>query len=151
TIAHVERTLASERLVHWSFDSRDPDAFRDAREEFMAELAKGKLSEAAAFNAELVFAELIGNVVRYAPKWVDVTLDWSGPAPVLHVLDAGPGFRHLPKLPDNPLSETGRGLFIVARLADDFHVTKRPHGGSHARVVLSAAADGAGMILAARA
>ena len=150
TVAHVERTLASERLVHWSFDSRDPDAFRDVREEFMAELVKGKLSEAAALNAELVFAELIGNVVRYAPKWVDVTLDWSGPAPVLHVLDGGPGFRHLPKLPDNPLSETGRGLFIVARLADDFHVTKRPHGGSHARAVLSASADGVGMVLAAR-
>jgi anti-sigma regulatory factor (Ser/Thr protein kinase) len=35
------------------------------------------------------------------------------------------------------LSERGRGLYIVAQLTEEFHVTKRPHGGSHARAVLS--------------
>ncbi len=109
TIAHVERSVASERLLHWSFDSRDADAARDVRSALLAELERGKLAEASLRNAELVFAELLGNVVRYAPKWVDVTLDWSGATPVLHVLDAGPGFQHLPKLPENVLSERGRG------------------------------------------
>ena len=137
TVAHVERNLAGERLLHWSFDVRDAEAARDVRNEFLAELRRGNLNENGLCNAELVFSELIGNVVRYAPKWVDVTLDWSGRAPVLHVLDGGPGFRHLPKLPESILSEHGRGLFIVARLTEEFHVTKRPHGGSHARAVLS--------------
>jgi serine phosphatase RsbU (regulator of sigma subunit)/anti-sigma regulatory factor (Ser/Thr protein kinase) len=137
TIAHVERNVASERLLHWSFDSRDPEAARDVRRALLAELERGKFSPAGLLNAELVFSELLGNVVRYAPKWVDVTLDWSGPTPVLHVLDGGPGFQHLPKLPENVLSECGRGLYIVAQLTSEFHVTKRPHGGSHARAVLS--------------
>jgi hypothetical protein len=35
------------------------------------------------------------------------------------------------------LSESGRGLFIVSSLSHDFHVSKRPQGGSHARAVLS--------------
>jgi serine phosphatase RsbU (regulator of sigma subunit)/anti-sigma regulatory factor (Ser/Thr protein kinase) len=137
TIAHVGRDLASEKLVHWSFDARDPDAARDVRNEYVAELKRNALAPDDVANAELVFSELLGNVVRYAPKWVDVTLDASGPTPVLHVLDGGPGFRHLPKLPDNVLSEHGRGLYIVSRLTDDFHVTKRTRGGSHARAVLS--------------
>ena len=140
TISHVERALAAERLLHWSFDSRDADAARDVRTEITSELKRGKFSEGAIYNAEIVFAELLGNVVRYAPKWVDVTLDGSGARPVLHVLDGGSGFEHLPKLPADVLSERGRGLFIVTRLTEEFHVTRRPHGGSHARAVLSRSA-----------
>ena len=137
TVAHVERDLVTERLSHWSFDARDAEAARDVRNELVAELKRTQLSDAGLANAELVFSELIGNVVRYAAKWVDVTLDTSGASPVLHILDGGPGFRHLPHLPSDVLSESGRGLFIVAQLTDEFHVTKRPHGGSHARAVLS--------------
>jgi serine phosphatase RsbU (regulator of sigma subunit)/anti-sigma regulatory factor (Ser/Thr protein kinase) len=139
TVSHVERDVASERLVHWSFDARDPDVARDVRNEFISELKRASLSTDELASAELVFSELLGNVVRYAPKWVDVTLDASGRTPVLHVLDGGPGFRHLPKLPESILSEHGRGLFIVSRLTDEFHVTKRTRGGSHARAVLSSA------------
>jgi serine phosphatase RsbU (regulator of sigma subunit)/anti-sigma regulatory factor (Ser/Thr protein kinase) len=137
TIARVERDRASERLAHWSFDARDAAAARDVRAELVTELQRVPLTDAGVANAELVFAELIGNVVRYAAKWVDVTLDASGALPVLHILDGGPGFRYSPRLPIDVLSERGRGLFIVAQLTEEFHVTKRPHGGSHARAVLS--------------
>lgn len=136
TVEHIERNDAAERLTHWSFDVRDPDAARDVRKEFLDHLRRGDMGPEGLANAELVFSELVGNVVRYAPRWVDITLDWSGSAPVLHVLDGGPGFQHIPRLPDNVLSERGRGLYIVARLTHEFHVTKRPHGGSHARAVL---------------
>jgi hypothetical protein len=78
--------------------------------------------------------------VRYAPGAVHVALDRTASAPVLHVLDEGRGFRHLPKLPDDVLSERGRGLYIVSAFSDDFTVTRRPHGGSHARAVLSLSA-----------
>lgn len=134
---HVERRGTEERLAHWSFDAHDSDVARDVRGEFLAQLRRGNMSSGALASAELIFSELVGNVVRYAPRWVDVTLDWTGSAPVLHVLDGGPGFQHIPRLPDNVLSERGRGLFIVSRLTQDFHVTRRPHGGSHARAVLA--------------
>jgi serine phosphatase RsbU (regulator of sigma subunit)/anti-sigma regulatory factor (Ser/Thr protein kinase) len=137
TIARDERDRPSERLAHWSFDARDAEAARNVQAELAAELRRVPLTDAGVANAELVFAELIGNVVRYAAKLVDVTLDASGPFPVLHILDGGPGFRYSPRLPLDVLSERGRGLFIVAQLTEEFHVTKRPHGGSHARAVLS--------------
>jgi hypothetical protein len=52
------------------------------------------------------------------------------------VLDRGPGFTFAPQLPSDLLSERGRGLYIVWSLAEDFNVTQRYDGGSHARAVL---------------
>jgi hypothetical protein len=40
-------------------------------------------------------------------------------------------------LPPDLYSESGRGLFLVSTLTDDFHVTKRLNGGSHARAVVA--------------
>jgi serine phosphatase RsbU (regulator of sigma subunit)/anti-sigma regulatory factor (Ser/Thr protein kinase) len=133
TMTHVQH---ADRLSHWSFDVNDPDMAYAVRTEFLRELEKGGVSPQARGTAALVFSELIGNVVRFAPRWADITLDWNGGRPVLHVLDGGPGFRHAPKLPENLLSESGRGLFIVSRLTSEFHVARRPNGGSHARAVL---------------
>ena len=124
-------------IAHWGFQSADAAAARQARHAVSTALIEHGLSADALGAAEVVFAELLGNVVRYAPGMVRVALDRSGAAPVLHVRDEGRGFRHLPKLPDDVLSERGRGLYIVAAFSDDFTVTRRPHGGSHARAVLS--------------
>ena len=43
----------------------------------------------------------------------------------------------MPKLPADVLAESGRGLYIVSALAEDFSVSRRPDGGSHARAVLA--------------
>jgi PAS domain S-box-containing protein len=121
--------------MHWSFDARDARSTRDVRELFLAYLrAKGK-QDADYAGAELVFGELIGNVVRHAPGTVDIEVEWRGDAPVLHVLDRGPGYDRAETLPPT-LSETGRGLYIVATLAREFTVTRLPGYGSHARAVL---------------
>ncbi len=126
-----------KRLVRWTFDTSDVRAAQTAREACVGELNRHALSAADRSSAELVFGELIGNVVRHAPGPVEAALDWSGPAPVLHVLDRGPGFTHMSRLPADPLSEQGRGLFIISALTEDFEVTRRACGGSHARAVLS--------------
>jgi len=90
--------------------------------------------------AELVLGELLGNVVRYAPGPVEVWLDLSTRAPVLHVLDNGPGFEINPRLPADIMSERGRGLYIVTALVDEFTATRRTMGcGSHVRTVLRGA------------
>jgi anti-sigma regulatory factor (Ser/Thr protein kinase) len=128
---------AQSAIQHWTFDAREEDAARAARHEIgQALLARGGALEDV-YAAELVFGELVGNTVRHAPGRVEVTIDWSVSAPVLHVLDRGPGFRHTAILPDDPYSEYGRGLFLISTLTDDFHVSRRPSGGSHARAVLS--------------
>ena len=52
------------------------------------------------------------------------------------MLDRGAGFRHISRLPVDPLSEEGRGLFIIASMTTEFTVSQRSGGGSHARAVL---------------
>lgn len=135
----VRRDAAGgERAISkWAFHTGDVAAARDTRHAISTSLIQHGLSSDALGAAEVVLAELLGNVVRYAPGPVRIALDRSGTAPVLHVLDDGRGFRHLPKLPDDVLSERGRGLYIVSASSDDFTVTRRPHGGSHARAVLA--------------
>ncbi len=124
-------------IQHWTFDAHEEAAARAARREIGEALsARGGAFEDV-YAAELVFGELVGNAVRHAPGRVEVTVDWSASAPVLHVMDRGPGFRHTPILPDDPYSEYGRGLFLISTLTEDFHVSRRPSGGSHARAVLS--------------
>ena len=129
--------IAGPRSRRWAFDSGDISAARGARHSFVATLRDGGLRGDRLDTAELVFGELLGNVVRYAPGPIEIFFDWSDPTPVLHVLDRGPGFALAPKLPSDLLSERGRGLYIVWSLTDDFNVTQRHDGGSHARAVLS--------------
>ena len=88
--------------------------------------------------AELIFGELVGNVYRYAPGAVEIILDVSLAQPVLHVLDAGNGFEYRARLPNDLLSERGRGLYMVAALADEVSAERRRTVGSHVRVVLAA-------------
>lgn len=135
SVTRGDSPLRSAWSMHWSFDARDARSTRDVRELFLAYLrAKGK-QDADYAGAELVFGELIGNVVRHAPGTVDIEVEWRGDAPVLHVLDRGPGYDRAEALPPT-LSETGRGLYLVATLTREFTVTRLPGYGSHARAVL---------------
>jgi anti-sigma regulatory factor (Ser/Thr protein kinase) len=125
------------REHRWRFLSDDAVAARRTRGEFAEVLRTTGVAAENCYTAELIFGELIGNVVRYAPGPVDVELDLSGANPVLHVLDRGNGFALSPKLPKDLLSERGRGLFLIWSLAIDFNVTYRRGGGAHARAVLA--------------
>ncbi|MBV8489719.1 MAG: SpoIIE family protein phosphatase [Candidatus Eremiobacteraeota bacterium] len=129
------RYVDSQETTPWSFRSEDPEAFAKVRSKIRARLDTLGFAESQT-TAELIFAELVGNVVRYAPGTVDVFLDTRNGKAVLHVLDRGPSFSYTPRLPSNLLSENGRGLFLVKELSHDFNVSPRPDGGSHARVVL---------------
>ena len=126
-----------ENVTRWSFDVSDAALARRARHDMLVVLAAHGVAEDDRAKAELVFGELIGNVVRHASGTTDIALDWSGTLPVLHVLDRGAGFRYLPRLPADIFSERGRGLFLISTLTDDFTVIPRPDGGSHARAVLT--------------
>jgi GAF domain-containing protein/anti-sigma regulatory factor (Ser/Thr protein kinase) len=127
--------LRSAWSMHWSFDARDARSTRDVRELFIAYLQAKGAPDADYAGAELVFGELLGNVVRHAPGVVEIEVEWRGDAPVLHVLDRGPGYDRLEQLPPT-FSETGRGLYLVATLTREFTVTRLPGYGSHARAVL---------------
>jgi anti-sigma regulatory factor (Ser/Thr protein kinase) len=120
----------------WSFDVSDQAAAGAMRRGVVAALRRCGVADAKLHVAELLVSELIGNVVRHAGGTVEVAIDVHGSAPVLHVLDRGPGFNFSTRLPKSIMSESGRGLYIVTALAREFSVVPRKDGGSHARVVL---------------
>jgi len=128
----------AERETRWSFASIDAVTATFVRREIAAILRAAGATLAETGDAELVFGELIGNVVRHTNgDAVDVALDLTAGSPVLHVLDRGPGFTYYARLPKDSMSESGRGLFIATALAKDLSVTPRIEGGSHARAVLA--------------
>jgi serine phosphatase RsbU (regulator of sigma subunit)/anti-sigma regulatory factor (Ser/Thr protein kinase) len=134
----LDVSAQSDALHRWSFDSSDAEAAARARGEFVAALAAARVVADDLFSAELVFGELLGNVVRYAPGALEIVFDWRAPRAVLHVLDRGPGFALVPRLPTELFSERGRGLFLVSSLSEDFNASRRAKGvGTHARAVLS--------------
>jgi len=72
--------------------------------------------------AELIYGELISNVIRHAHGPIIIRLDWSSEFPTLSVTEGG---HYVPPpigLPSDPFAESGRGLFIVKTLAKDLQL-----------------------------
>ncbi len=86
--------------------------------------------------AELIFGELISNVVRHAPGAVRVRLEWSGSKALLSVHDEHAPFTPKFKLPADIMSEHGRGLFIARALATSMDVTHVHGNGTKVSVGL---------------
>lgn len=123
--------------VHrWTLDTSDPSAAAHVRRSIVEILREFGGGSEALFTSELIFGELLGNVVRYAPGRVEIVLDARSDRIVLHLMDNGTGFTLIPRLPSDLLSERGRGLFLIWTLSDDFNVDVREGGGAHARAVL---------------
>ncbi|MFN2450424.1 MAG: SpoIIE family protein phosphatase [Candidatus Baltobacteraceae bacterium] len=124
------------RTRRWRFDPRWADVARRVRLELAEEIGQTACARDT-FDIELIYSELMANLVRYAPGTIELFLERRGEDGVLHVLDKGPGFQFTTRLPNDLFSESGRGLFLISQLADDFNVARRPGGGSHARIVLT--------------
>ncbi len=124
------------RTLSLWFDARDPRMARQSRFCFTAFLRELGAAPDQLANAELVYGELISNVVRHAPGTVYVSIDWTGKYPELRVTDCGSGYAKQPDLPRDVLSESGRGLFIVEALTRRFEVSSAPGGGSDVRALL---------------
>jgi PAS domain S-box-containing protein len=139
---YVEQSPENGSLHYWKFDSSDRLAARRTEAALSSALAARGALDTEVRDAELVYAELVGNVVRHAPGPVDVALDTSGTLPVLSILDRGRGFSFTPHAAPDTFSESGRGLFIVKALTVDLNATRRPGGGCHVRAVLELDAFG---------
>jgi PAS domain S-box-containing protein len=121
----------------WTFTSEDARAAVDARAQYVDFLRGASHDEDLIDRAELIFGELLGNVVRHAPGPVEVSFDMRAPAAVLHVIDCGAQFTlSQPHLPDDDFAELGRGLFIVQQLAAAVRVEHIPNCGNHISVTL---------------
>jgi len=123
--------------MRWQFeaaDSRSANAMRD--EYFRSLLARSDADNDQLAACGLIFAELIGNAVRHAPGPLSASLEVRDDSIVLHVIDDGPGFDFTPRLPRNLWAESGRGLYLIAKLSRGVTVERLPGRGSHVAVTL---------------
>jgi PAS domain S-box-containing protein len=126
-------TLAFGRREGWTFEAPDAMEAESARGAFGRWL--DGVADGDVYGATVIFGELVGNVVRHAPGPIETRAEWQGSDLVLHVLDRGRGFAPSGKLPDDGLSEGGRGFVIVDALARRVDVTASRQG-THVRAVL---------------
>lgn len=129
-------TVLFGESTSWAFDAENAQAAHQARSQLVGYLREHAPDGADVGGAELVFGELVGNVVRHAPGPIEVQVEWAGPQPVLHVIDRGRGFLRDPGLPVDMLSESGRGLYIVSQLTDALRIERIAGYGNHVAAVL---------------
>ena len=121
----------------WGLCLNDASAGVQARSYFVEFLRSLGTSAPRLAAAELIFGELLGNVVRHAPGPVEISIDLEDESLVLHVTDSGPPLVVTEyRLPEEILSERGRGLFIVAQLATDVCVDVKA-GGNRISVTMT--------------
>jgi PAS domain S-box-containing protein len=121
----------------WTFHSSDAYSAHESRHELMGFIRGLLSSEDDLFRIELIIGEILANTVKHAPGLVTVDIDWSGAQPALTIVDTGPGLaRFSPALPNDGLTEDGRGLFLIGTLAHDVRVERMPDAGTKMTVNL---------------
>lgn len=103
-------------------------AVTELRREIKAQLARhADASQDELADAELITGELLANAVDHSQGSIWVSLDWSGPRPMLTVRDMGTMFT-LPVTAPDMAQPRGRGLWLVSQLAPELSVAARRAG-----------------------
>jgi anti-sigma regulatory factor (Ser/Thr protein kinase) len=111
----------------WTFEAEEAERAHRRRREFLEHLRRHGSEESDFAAAELIYGELVSNVIRHANGRISIVLEWTSLYALLRVRDSGDGFHHNFGLPQI-FSETGRGLFIVHRLAHKVEIECDPAG-----------------------
>lgn len=136
-----------ETIGRWAFDVADSAAAYAIKRDFLRVVA-ARSRKADVTACEVIFGELVGNVLRYAPGRMSLGVSVDNEGIWLHVMDEGPGFDALPALPSNVWSESGRGLFLVSALAQQLRIRRLPAFGTYVKVLLPLTGASAGSIAA---
>ncbi|MEU6578378.1 SpoIIE family protein phosphatase [Streptomyces sp. NPDC046805] len=121
----VARTsaLGPDEVAEWVVPS-EPAAVSDVRASVTRQLAEWGLEELT-FTTELILSELVTNAIRYGRPPVGVRL-LRDRSLICEVSDASTTSPHLRYAAST--DEGGRGLFLVAQLADRWGTRYTPHG-----------------------
>ncbi|MGH7330338.1 MAG: SpoIIE family protein phosphatase, partial [Polyangiaceae bacterium] len=115
----------------WRFHSSHAFTASRMRAQIVAYLRDGAVDQGELDLAEIVVGEIVANAVSYAPGLIELSIDWSEEKPVLKVVDVGVGIEQADfHLPDDPLQEGGRGLFLIRSFADEVRIETLPSGGA---------------------
>ncbi|MFG2263055.1 SpoIIE family protein phosphatase [Streptomyces sp. NPDC048720] len=116
--------LPAERVFRCALPA-GPEAAPFAREETRRRLRAWGVDREAAFTAELIVSELVANAVRYGAPPMRLRLICDG----VLTCEVSDGAMSAPHLKHARTSdETGRGLFIVASLADNWGTRYQAEG-----------------------
>ncbi|WP_405392761.1 SpoIIE family protein phosphatase [Streptomyces sp. NBC_01102] len=118
------RRLAAENVADWEVDS-DPAAVSGIRAEVSRTLTEWDLTEEA-FTTELILSELVTNSIRYATGPIRVRLVRDRTL-ICEVSDRSSTSPHLRQAATT--DEGGRGLFLVAQLAERWGARYTDDGG----------------------
>jgi len=128
--------------MRWRFHSSDAHTARTSRQELTKYVESLCNGPEGVFDTELILGELLANTVEHAPGLVQIEIDWTDERPVIIVQDTGPGLDKLEaRLPGDTFAEDGRGLFLIAALADDVQVRPASGFGTEMRIVLPVRRD----------
>jgi anti-sigma regulatory factor (Ser/Thr protein kinase) len=115
----------------WSFDVSDYQAAADLRHRIMAALRADPRLSGDFAAVELILGELLGNVARHTPGAIVVDVRARDGRVLLSVSDEGPGIGTVSSaLPEDALSESGRGMFLISALACSVDVRSSPAGST---------------------
>ncbi|MGP3976179.1 SpoIIE family protein phosphatase [Streptomyces sp. 8N114] len=117
------RLLPPSRIAQWEVPS-DPEAVAPVRAACMSQLTEWDLEETA-FTAELILSELITNAIRYGAPPVTVRLLCDRYL-TCEVSDSSSTAPHLRRA--TTVDEGGRGLFLIAQLAQHWGTRYTPEG-----------------------
>ncbi|MCG8969358.1 SpoIIE family protein phosphatase [Streptomyces sp. CL12-4] len=117
------RVLGPDRVAEWRVPS-DPAAVGEVRAQVTRRLAEWGLDELA-FTTELILSELVTNAIRYGGETVHVRVlrDRSLICEVFDSSSTSPHLRYAAMT-----DEGGRGLFLVAQLAERWGTRYTPDG-----------------------
>ncbi|MEV6806168.1 SpoIIE family protein phosphatase [Streptomyces sp. NPDC051132] len=117
------RVLGEDRVAQWQVPS-DPAAVSRVRSSVTRRLADWGLEELA-FTTELILSELVTNAIRYGRGPIGVRL-LRDRTLICEVSDRSTTSPHLRYAAST--DEGGRGLFLVAQLAERWGTRYTPHG-----------------------
>ena len=127
----------TDQVGFWEFSFDDAEAASAARHSFVALLHTRQVLSDAIAKAELVFGEMLGNVVRHAPGPVQIALIWPPEGPFLIVRDHGRPFEvGNVRLPEDDFAESRRGVFLITQCSSRPFVTRNIKGGKQTTVSL---------------
>ncbi|GAA1541836.1 SpoIIE family protein phosphatase [Streptomyces albidochromogenes] len=112
------RSFPRDRFAVWPLGG-DPHAVADARRRIRGQLTAWDVDDETAYNTRLIVSELVTNAVKYGSPPLELRLIHDRTL-TCEVRDASAGAPHLRHA--NTVDEGGRGLFIIAQLAQAWGV-----------------------------
>lgn len=122
--------------VLWQFSSQDARSALAVKRQYCEVLKKHAGWEIDEFAANLVYSELVSNVVRHTGGGIQIRLVCDRSDVFVEIIDQGAGFDYTEPPAVNALSESGRGLFLTSRYSSDLRIVAQKGIGTTVKAAL---------------